>query len=91
MWKVNNLYTHINTNTYTSKKFKGHHFYHIQFTSQIMTAKEIHHTHQKNNKKTLKLSSLHKYMSTQFFPLLRKSQCQLNQSNHTILGFICFL
>ena len=49
MWKLNNLYTHINTNT--SKKFKGRHFYHIQFTSQIMTAKEIYHTHQKNNKK----------------------------------------
>lgn len=29
----------------------GHHFYHIQFTSQIMTAKEIHHTYQKNNNK----------------------------------------
>lgn len=28
----------------------GHHFYHIQFTSQIMTAKEIHHTHQKGGK-----------------------------------------
>ena len=70
----------------------GHHFYQIQFTSQIMTVKEIHHTRQKNNnnKKPQTMLSPQIYVHPVLFLYLENLSANWIKATILFWGFFVF-